>query len=322
MLNIVTGIVVDIHYLPRVRTMKNAIRLAFLLISVTISACTPSGAATTTASPAAAQETPGTRTVPTIVERMGPAFTTWKFVEDPHIKNVGASLAFHWIELSPGATTLVYSLYPAGASLLHDADLALRSESGESRSPLEIVPLAHFDRLEVGVLRFGPRSPAARSLTLSAPGAQTDQILVTTEGQPQDLYYDSRYYGRVEEVRQNEYSIRFAGPYLFRDGSSSPESVPAAEEFATPAPEVPVRPLPAGSKPAVTREMTLQILQMDSDETHMLGIQFLNDDRIIAVVDGEARLAQPTLVPVLAASPAPYPGYPSGLTSATPYPAP
>ena len=302
--------------------MKNTILIALLFISITISACVPPGVERITESAPTTSQTASARAEPTVVEQIGPVFATWEFVRDPHLKNAGTSLAFHWIELSPGATTLVYSLYPAGASLLHDADLALRSESGESRSPLEIVPLAHFDRLEVGVLRFGPRSPAARSLTLSAPGAQTDQILVTTEGQPQDLYYDSRYYGRVEEVRQNEYSIRFAGPYLFRDGSSSPESVPAAEEFATPAPEVPVRPLPAGSKPAVTREMTLQILQMDSDETHMLGIQFLNDDRIIAVVDGEARLAQPTLVPVLAASPAPYPGYPSGLTSATPYPAP
>lgn len=301
--------------------MKNAMLLAFLLISVIISACVPSSA-TTTASPSAGRETPGTQTVPTVVERLGPVFATWEFVEDPHLKNVGARLAFHWIELSPDATTLVYSLYPAGASLLHDGHLALRSESGESRSPVEIVPLAQFDRLEVGVLRFGPRAPSARSLALSAPGATGGQPLVVAEGQPEDLPNDSRYYSRVEEVRQSEYRIHFAGPYLLRSERDPAESATAANDFATPAPKLPVRPLPAGREPAVASEMTLQISQTGSRETHILGIQFLNDGRVIALVDGGARIAQPTPVPIMATSPAPYPGYPSGPTSPTPYPVP
>ncbi len=121
---------------------------------------------------------------PSIV--LGPVVTGWSMDDLPVSASKTLSFAAHIVELNEQRTAVVYSMLEVNAGDLTAASaISTQDENGHISKVVKVIPLAKVDRLEFGVMIFGPRQPDAHELRLVL--GKTNPVIVNIAKEPRDL---------------------------------------------------------------------------------------------------------------------------------------
>ena len=159
--------------------------------------------------------------IPTCVDPVGPFEAEWEFVDSPVISTENLQIAVYAIGLDSQNTIVLYSMAGLDAADFSksEANIQIRDNSDKTIELLSITPIAHYDQIHFGVMRFEPRHQDASELFLifdqDTDETNINEVPIARLSEPPEnlASYNSRTYllSIGETIEQSDYKIEFAG---------------------------------------------------------------------------------------------------------------